>query len=108
MLQGRYHTPLSIDVHMVLPGRRDVCLGLRRCLVPLAVGTPRAIQSNLNLPCPLDGCLRATWGRIRGSRVAREAGSSRAQLPAWQVGVGMGSREGGTPGWGRWNLEPRQ
>ncbi|XP_070105290.1 exocyst complex component 3-like protein 4 isoform X1 [Equus caballus] len=85
VLQGRYHTPLSIDVHMVLPGRRDVCLGLRRCLVPLAVGTPRAIQSNLNLPCPLDGCLRATWGRIRGSRVAREAGSSRAQLPAWQL-----------------------
>lgn len=88
VLQGLYHTPLSIDVHMVSLGRRDICLGLRRCLVPLEVGTPRTIQSSSNLLSPLDESLRPTWGGIRHCGSRGQPGSTRAQLTRWPVDVG--------------------
>lgn len=44
VLQGRYHTPLSIDVHMVRPERgaeEGTVFGFRLCVVSLAEGTPK-------------------------------------------------------------------
>lgn len=74
MLQGLYHTPLSIDVHMVSLGRRDVYLGLWWCLVPLEVRTPRTIQSRPNLPSPLAESLRPPGA---------ESGTV-GHMPAWE------------------------
>lgn len=90
MLQGLYHTPLSIDVHMVSLGRRDVYLGLWWCLVPLEVRTPRTIQSRPNLPSPLAESLRPPWGGIRdrGAHASLGALGHSTQLSQWPVDVG--------------------
>lgn len=73
VLQGRYHTPLSIDVHMVRPERgaeEGTVFGFRRCVVSLAEGTPKAMKSSPNLPSPLEGSLQPHVGRDGGRGVA--------------------------------------
>lgn len=93
ILQGRYHTPLCIDVHTVRPGRRDLCLGLRRCSRHLVVGTPGAVQFSPGVLFPLGESLGApcraalkTPGRVAKLGAPGPSSQLGGRLVVWEAG----------------------
>lgn len=93
VLQGLYHTPLSIDIHMVSLGRGDVCLGHRWCLVPFKVGDTQSYTTGSRPPFPIRQEPKVPPGWNQGPWVAQPGWERHDTVPSlasglWMWGVG--------------------